>query len=381
MPAARAALNTARHLLHSRIALIATSAIVVLAVVGTTLGYQSMRTTVTLSVDGEEREVSVLGDSVGDVLAAEGIEVSERDVVQPEPDEVVADGSRVSVLYAKQVELTVDGETSTHWVTATDVDSALAEIGSTYADARLSASRSMSLDRDGAELDVVTSKRLTLALAGEKPVARQVTALTVRDALDVLGVEVDDRDEVRPRPRAELADGDRITFTDVEVTKRKVRDEKFFAASVEREDSSSPEGTETVVREARAGVRDATYRVVKRNGEVVRRVIVKQKVHSEPVARIVEVGTAPEVDAYATGNTVWDRLAACESGGNWAINTGNGYYGGLQFNLQTWQAYGGSGYPHQNSREQQIAVAERLRAATGGYGSWPHCSAQLGLPR
>ncbi len=77
----------------------------------------------------------------------------------------------------------------------------------------------------------------------------------------------------------------------------------------------------------------------------------------------------------------FERLAACESGGNWAINTGNGYYGGLQFSLSTWRAYGGPGYPHQQSRETQIAIAEKLRAATGGYGSWPHCSAQLGLPQ
>ena len=78
---------------------------------------------------------------------------------------------------------------------------------------------------------------------------------------------------------------------------------------------------------------------------------------------------------------VWDRLAQCESGGNWAINTGNGYYGGLQFSLSTWQSYGGPGYPHEQSRETQIMIAERVRAATGGYGSWPHCSQQLGLPQ
>ena len=77
----------------------------------------------------------------------------------------------------------------------------------------------------------------------------------------------------------------------------------------------------------------------------------------------------------------WDAVAQCESGGNWAANTGNGYYGGLQFNLGTWQAYGGTGLPSNNSREVQIAVATRLRNASGGYGAWPHCSAALGLPR
>jgi hypothetical protein len=97
-----------------------------------------------------------------------------------------------------------------------------------------------------------------------------------------------------------------------------------------------------------------------------------------PVAEIVRVGTkdrpapAPTTN-YAGGSSVWDRIAACESGGNWAANTGNGYYGGLQFTLSTWQSYGGSGRPDQNSREAQIAVAERVRDAEGGYGAWPVC--------
>ena len=78
----------------------------------------------------------------------------------------------------------------------------------------------------------------------------------------------------------------------------------------------------------------------------------------------------------SAATSAWDRLAGCESGGNWGINTGNGYYGGLQFSLGTWQAYGGSGRPDQNSREQQIAVAERVRAAEGGYGAWPVCGAR-----
>jgi hypothetical protein len=76
--------------------------------------------------------------------------------------------------------------------------------------------------------------------------------------------------------------------------------------------------------------------------------------------------------------SVWDRLAACESGGNWSINTGNGYYGGLQFSLSSWRAVGGPGYPHENSRETQIEMGERLRARQG-WGAWPACSRKLGL--
>lgn len=75
---------------------------------------------------------------------------------------------------------------------------------------------------------------------------------------------------------------------------------------------------------------------------------------------------------------VWDRLAECESNGRWSIDTGNGYYGGLQFALRSWRAAGGSGYPHHHSREEQIRVAERLLEMQG-WSAWPACSRQLGL--
>ena len=85
--------------------------------------------------------------------------------------------------------------------------------------------------------------------------------------------------------------------------------------------------------------------------------------------------------ASAADGSTWDSLAGCESGGNWSINTGNGYYGGLQFSASTWTAFGGGAYaPRADlaSREQQIAVAEKTLAAQG-WGAWPACSAKLGL--
>lgn len=82
--------------------------------------------------------------------------------------------------------------------------------------------------------------------------------------------------------------------------------------------------------------------------------------------------------AQAADGGTWDALAQCESGGNWRINTGNGYAGGLQFSPRTWAAYGGTGSPANASREQQIAVAERVLAGQG-WNAWPACSAKLGL--
>ena len=94
------------------------------------------------------------------------------------------------------------------------------------------------------------------------------------------------------------------------------------------------------------------------------------------VGLTVAAGASPA--SAAAPDSAWDRLAACESGGRWNINTGNGYYGGLQFNLQTWRGVGGSGYPHQASRETQIAMANRLHDARG-FAPWPSCSSKLGL--
>jgi LysM repeat protein len=86
---------------------------------------------------------------------------------------------------------------------------------------------------------------------------------------------------------------------------------------------------------------------------------------------------APAAATIADGS-VWDSLAQCESGGNWAINTGNSFYGGLQFTLATWQGLGGAGLPSQASREEQISRAQVLQARSG-WGQWPACAAKLGL--
>jgi resuscitation-promoting factor RpfE len=76
--------------------------------------------------------------------------------------------------------------------------------------------------------------------------------------------------------------------------------------------------------------------------------------------------------ANADSGVNWDAVAACESGGNWSIATGNGYYGGLQFTMGTWRASGGSGSPHQASKAEQIRVAENV-LRTQGIGAWPSC--------
>ena len=110
----------------------------------------------------------------------------------------------------------------------------------------------------------------------------------------------------------------------------------------------------------------------------------KNRMAAKFTAGTVAFGAAAAImapTASAAPDSDWDRLAQCEAGGNWHINTGNGFYGGLQFNQQTWQANGGGEFAataDQASREQQIVVAERVLASQG-WGAWPACSASLGL--
>ncbi len=374
--------------LRSRAALAAILTTVTVALIATALAYPAFaRNTLTLSLDGEAREVSTDADTVREVLDDQGIDVGTHDVVAPELDAEVDEGSRIAVRFGRPLDINLDGDESRHWVTATEVTTALDQIGLRVEGANLSTSRGASIDRSGMALTIATPKKLTFAVAGKKPQVKKVAALTVRDALELRDVKVDKDDEVRPRLGKVLDGGEKITVTKVRVVKKAVKDEAIPFTTETSSDDSMYEGEEEVAREGRAGHRDVTYRLRFENGELVGRKALQVRDVVNPVARLVKVGTKEREPAaapaanYASGSSVWDSLAACESGGNWAINTGNGYYGGLQFNLGTWQAYGGTGLPSANSREAQIAVAERLRAATGGYGSWPHCSSVLGLPR
>jgi resuscitation-promoting factor RpfA len=122
----------------------------------------------------------------------------------------------------------------------------------------------------------------------------------------------------------------------------------------------------------------AKHRAPSRFGSHIRRRVLG--VTTAGAAAIAGVGlTAPAAQAQS----VWDRVAACESGGNWSINTGNGFYGGLQFHHQTWVGHGGqryATYAHQASRAQQIAIAQKVLASQGP-GAWPVCSVRAGLTR
>jgi resuscitation-promoting factor RpfB len=379
----------------SKTALAAVAGVVAAAVAATGVGYASMSKTVTLSLDGRTEKVHTFGDSVGDVLAAKHVRVGAHDAVAPSLSSSVDDGQTIAVRYGRPLDVKVDGRSNRYWVTAKDVDSALDQIGLRIGGADLSASRGTAISRSGMRLAVVTPKTLTVKIAAGKPHRATVTALRVDGALKELGVAVDGNDKVRPGLASAVRDGDRITYTRVAVHTKRVHRSVGFS-TVKKADSGMYRNQTRTSRAGRDGVRKVTYRVTYRNGHPSSRAVARSVVVRKPVAQVVRYGTkqrpAPKPAStstsagsgssstpspnYAGGSSIWDSIAACESGGNWSINTGNGYYGGLQFDLSTWHAYGGSGRPDQNSRAAQIAVAERVAAARGGYGAWPVCGSR-----
>ncbi len=366
----------------SKKAILVLATAVIISVLLTGVGYAALTKPVTLSLDGRTESVRTFGDTVGDVLEGEGIKVGEHDVFAPGLDTPISDGMRIAVKFGRPLDVTLDGKTTRYWVTATDVDSALDQIGVRFGQAKLSASRSDAIGRGGLDLSVITPKKLTVVNGAKAPKTKVVKALTVSQALDAFGVKVDGNDKVEPGLGKLLKPGDTVKVTHVRVEKKRVKNAVWDFPTIKRYDASMYTDESVTVRAGVDGRRNAIVKTIFENGDYARTKVVTTKALRKPVAAIVTVGTKQRpATNFSGGGTVWDALAGCEAGGNWAANTGNGYYGGLQFSLGTWQAYGGSGLPSNASRETQIAIATKIRDASGGYGAWPACSAKLGLPR
>lgn len=335
----------------------------VLAVGGGSLAYAGLRSDVTLVVDGQAGQVTTSASTVGELLSAQRITVGPHDVVAPAAATELRDGTRVSVQYGRQVTVSVDGAPQTLWTTATDVGGAIAALGLDTTGADLSTSRSASVGREGLALSVATPKRVTIKAAGKK---REVTTTgaTVGAALKAAGITPDADDDLSVPMTTTLTNGAKVTYTRVDVTTKTKRGDVGFE-TVEKKSSTLDRGKTQTKTAGREGRRTTTYKIVSHDGEVVSRKAIKTVVTRKPVDRVVLVGTRTPKEPAVANVGLWDRIAACESGGNWSINTGNGYYGGLQFSLATWRAFGGTGMPNEQSKAAQIAVAERVRKGSG----------------
>jgi len=339
------------------------------------VGFSYFDKSVNLSVDGKTSAVHLFGSTnVADVLASQNIKVGSHDVVAPSVSTRVGDGEKVVVRYGRLLTVTVDGKTTAYWTTSTTVAGALSELGIRADSAKLSVSRSQPLGRTGLVMTVTTPKDVTVVVDG-RTLRTRTTGASVADVLSELHVSVGATDRVSPALTTALTTSG-LKVAIARVTQKSVTaTESIGFGTTRKDDGTMSTGTSKTLAAGKPGARLVSYVETWVDGKLESRKVASSRVTTAPVSRILAVGTKAQPAAAASsapGSTanaaMWDRIAQCESGGNWSINTGNGYYGGLQFDSGTWLANGGATYaPRADlaSRTQQIAVANVVYAARG----------------
>lgn len=362
---------------------------VVLAVIVVLLGGSAaalaMDKRVTITVDGQERVVHTFGTTVGAALSAAGLTPAPQDRVEPALPTDLARGDHIILNRARRMTLIEGPSERQIWTTAMNVKEALLGLGIDAAPIQMSAAPDAGIPIGGMSVELRVPRSITFSDGTGAPAEGTTLAGTVAGVLKERGIQLGPDDVSVPSGDTAVTSG--ITIQVVRNGVGEVVETKAVPPPEQLiDDPELPRGKRVVVDQGKAGEKTAIVRVYAQNGQEVRREQVRAGTNTPPKPRIVKVGTNDKVPAvpYVEDGSVWDRLAKCEATGNWAINTGNGYYGGLQFDAGTWRAYGGTQYaplPHQATREQQIAVASKVRDDRGGFGAWPACSSKLGLPR
>ncbi|MGE2712790.1 transglycosylase family protein [Mycolicibacterium litorale] len=332
---------------------------------------------VTLSVDDVSMTVSTMKSRVGDVLRDNGYTVGGHDEVSPGADQHIGSSGTIALRRARPLEVSVDGRPSERiWTTALTVGEAIKQLPRTDL-APASVSPASPVPVSGMALAMVSPKRVHINDGGAVS-ERRLAAATVGQLLEAAGAPLQQADRASPAASAPVVEGMRIVVTRVRV--HRVSERLPLPAPLRRIHDPSINISRSVVDDPGApGTQDVTFAVSTVNGRPVARQVVARDVVHPARPQVQRVGAKPGTQVPPVINTAWDALAKCESSGDWAINTGNGFYGGVQFKQSTWEAYGGLRYaPRADlaTREEQIAIAEVTRASQG-WGAWPVCSARV----
>ncbi|WP_304438311.1 resuscitation-promoting factor [Oerskovia sp. Root918] len=380
------------------IALVATGAV----------AYGSAKKTVQLDVDGNITTVSTFAGSIEGLLDEQDVRVTDRDLIAPGADAPLKNGADVVVRYGRQVTVQTDGAQSDVWLTALDADEALETLADRGSDVRLVASRSGADGRAALSLRLDADGPVNVVADGETRTAPD-GSIGVNAILDQQGVALGELDRVSvARTAEETSDVPAVSLVvqRVAVTEAPTVTPIPFETVTEQDANRFADLAPVVKQEGVEGASTKVENVTTVDGVEESREVVSDGVTSEPVAKIVVQGTkerpkaapkaaaaapkaaaaapAPKASAPAAaapstvGGDVWAALAKCESGGNPATNTGNGYYGLYQFSATTWRAMGGSGLPSDASAAEQTQRAQALQARSG-WGQWPGCARKLGL--
>lgn len=342
---------------------------------------------VTLDVNGEQIALSTFSGDVDGALQAAGVQVAAEDLVYPAPSEQLADGAQITVRTSKPVALVVDGKEQRMSSTALTVDDLVGTLDNVVPGAVIKAAGEQAQGTEkiteGMSLKVVSPKILSIVdggAAGAKTYTK-IAAENVGEVLKTRGITVGEHDRVTPALDAPVTENMEIRIDRVQVEEFEVV-EPFEAPANYVDAPELEQGKEEVQVPAVPGERAKTLKKTVVNGVEESLETLKEVERTPSVPATILRGTKEPASAPAVAaGSVWDSLAQCEATGNWFINTGNGFSGGLQFTPSTWLAYGGGQYAPEAwmaTREQQIAVAEKVQAAQG-WGAWPACTAKMGL--
>jgi uncharacterized protein YabE (DUF348 family) len=335
--------------------------------------------TVTLSIDGAPITVSTMKSHVIDVVKENGFDVGDRDDLFPAGDQAVQQSETIVLKRSRPLQISLDGRGSREvWTTASTVQEALTQLSMTDT-APAAASRASRVPLEGMSLPVVSARTVVLNDGGVVRTVR-LAAANVAGLLEAAGAPLLHSDSVVPAANSPVTDGMQVQVTRVRVQKvtqpmplvpenKVVQDPTMNMSRQVVEDPGTP------------GTQNVTFAVATVNGVETGRLPVANVVLTPARDALLRVGAKPGTEVPPVSNgTTWDALSRCEAGGNWAINSGNGFYGGVQFDQNTWERNGGLRYAQRAdlaSREEQIAIAEVTRARQG-WGAWPVCSGRVG---
>lgn len=324
--------------------------------------------------DGQKRIVATSGSTVGDVLDRAGVKVGPGDLVEPGLATHIPDGFyNINVYRSRPVEV-IDGTHRLLINSAYQNPQLIAKAAglSVYPEDQYQIGLVTSVVADGAVGEQLTIKRATpveVTVDGATKVLR-TQGKTVTDLISDKKIPMGTQDLTSAPLDSSLTPDMHLTIVRVENVTTTVTQPLAHATKTTK-DNTLDIGQSRVAQVGSDGHRDVTYLIHYHDGAEVGRQITAIAGVVAPVTQIVAIGTKIPDD-------IWYRLRQCESGGDYSRNSGNGYYGAYQFDLLTWHANGGSGYPNLASPATQDAVAKATEARRG-WVPWPVCSVRLGL--
>lgn len=337
-----------------------------------------------LTVDGVPTQVWTTATTVDEALAQLGRDAGDYQLSADRGREIPLDGLALTAATLHAVTIDDRGTATSVVTPAATVGALLSAQGITLgANDRVTPAVGEAL-AEGTAVKIVTLPTVTVTDGTTASAPYVSDAADVAGLLAGQGIALGAEDVVTPAPETPLSDGLQVSIARVSTTQVVQAEEIAQPADKKVNDSSLAKGTTTVETQGKPGSADVTYSVTTTNGVETARTEVSRTVTAEPVRSVIKVGTKSATAAASSSSATsssaaaptssgssgvnWDGIARCESTNNWSINTGNGYYGGLQFDIRTWLGAGGGQYaPRADlaTREQQIAVAEVLYSQRG----------------